>query len=160
MQHRKLQIAWSVACAVALLILSTLWIRTHYWRDTIRRPTTTQGWLLRSEAGRFGVVVHHQGVPRQVPREWCRISTPNDESQRRVLETLFPTHDGFLGFSYACTTTRSGLLAPYWAVVLFGIVILRLPQLRSAPFRFSLRTLLLATTLSAVGLGLIIWFTR
>jgi hypothetical protein len=46
------------------------------------------------------------------------------------------------------------LRAPYWSLVLVSAALAIGPWLR---YRFSLRTLLIATTLAAVVLGLIVW---
>ena len=45
----------------------------------------------------------------------------------------------------------AGFIAPYWALVTLAGIFARLP------FRFSLRSLLIATTLVAVGLGVVVW---
>jgi hypothetical protein len=47
-----------------------------------------------------------------------------------------------------------GILIPYWLPVLLIGTLSALPWL---PWTFSLRTLLIATTLSAVLLGLVVW---
>jgi hypothetical protein len=48
------------------------------------------------------------------------------------------------------------MVLPLWAVTLFMVVTSTLPWLS---WRFSLRTLLIATTLIAVVLGLIVWLS-
>jgi hypothetical protein len=49
------------------------------------------------------------------------------------------------------------LFAPYWFPVLISGVLAAVPWIR---WRFSLRTLLIATTIIAVVLGLIVWLRR
>ena len=49
------------------------------------------------------------------------------------------------------------LYAPCWAVVSFLGIAVSIPWLHWLPCRFNLRTLLIATTLIAVVLGLIVW---
>ena len=49
---------------------------------------------------------------------------------------------------------------PYWLAVLLVGMSASLPWLSLLPKRFSLRTLLIATTLLAVALGLIAWTLR
>ena len=51
-------------------------------------------------------------------------------------------------------SARYGWLLPYWVIVFSAAACASMPWL---PWRFSLRTLLIATTLVAVVLGLIVW---
>ena len=51
------------------------------------------------------------------------------------------------------------LIIPYWLPCLAAATIALLPWLKWSK-RFSLRTLLIATTLVAVALGLIVWAAR
>ena len=49
---------------------------------------------------------------------------------------------------------------PIWLTVLVTAILASAPWRWTVERRFSLRTLLIATTLVAVGLGLIVWMTR
>ncbi len=49
------------------------------------------------------------------------------------------------------------LIVPQWAVLGASTVLAVVPWMYTLSYRFSLRTLLIATTLVAVGLGLIVW---
>ena len=56
---------------------------------------------------------------------------------------------------------RYYLYVPFWLLMTFAVVVASLPA--ATPWfslHFSLRTLLIATTLVAVGLGLIAWLTK
>ena len=55
------------------------------------------------------------------------------------------------------TSLAFSIVVPFWFPILMSAVIGGLSWL---PFRFTLRTLLIATTLVAVGLGLIVWAAR
>ena len=57
-----------------------------------------------------------------------------------------------LGFTYITTEEGDYLILRHWLIALLFAVIAVIPWLR---WRFSLRTLLIATTLVAVGLGII-----
>jgi hypothetical protein len=62
--------------------------------------------------------------------------------------------NGLSGRSWCANV--SGLIVPHWfGVIVLGIIAALSWTTRSS--RFSLRTLLIATTLVAVGLGLIVW---
>jgi hypothetical protein len=54
----------------------------------------------------------------------------------------------------------NGLYVPHWFLVLLATTFATLPWIRYFEWRFSLRTLLIATTLVAVVLGLIVWAVR
>ena len=60
----------------------------------------------------------------------------------------------FLGFAYSSTSHGVFIRAPYSAVVLAAIAVSIVPWFHC---RFTIRTLLIATTLVAVVLGLIAW---
>ena len=55
------------------------------------------------------------------------------------------------------TTIEFMLAFPQWCPVLASMILAVIPWLR---WRFSLRTLLIATTLVAVVLGIIVWAVR
>jgi hypothetical protein len=58
----------------------------------------------------------------------------------------------------AMTLPGSGIFLPYWSILLMAIVVTgTLWGRQSIPTRFKLRTLLIATTLIAVLLGLAVW---
>jgi hypothetical protein len=79
-----------------------------------------------------------------------------------------PTLSGFLGLrwysSHGVRAFRELILAvPHWFAVLLSstlAVVPWIPSLRALNWRFSLRTLLIATTLTAVVVGLIGWSIR
>jgi hypothetical protein len=62
-----------------------------------------------------------------------------------------------LGFYITSGWSRFGLVLPHWFPVLLTALLATVPWLR---WRFSLRTLLIAITLVAVGLGVIVAFGR
>ena len=70
--------------------------------------------------------------------------------------------DGFLGFAFTNTSIESLLQFPFWFAVVQTTLLMLLPWLSLLPFssRFSLRTMLIATTLLAVVLGLMVWTIR
>jgi hypothetical protein len=49
---------------------------------------------------------------------------------------------------------------PYWAITLVALTFTAVPWLSLLPIRFSLRTLLIAVTLVAVGMGVVGWLVR
>ena len=57
-------------------------------------------------------------------------------------------------------TSDSRIMVPHWFLILLSALLAYVPWLRFWSTRFSLRTLLIVTTLIAVGLGLIAWAAR
>jgi hypothetical protein len=68
-----------------------------------------------------------------------------------------PTH---LGFGYLYRSGWPFIAVPYWAMILAFAIPGPALWLRKLPWRFSLRSVLIATTLVAVVLGFIVCMTR
>ncbi len=155
MGFRKLQIAWLVGCGLACVLLFALWVRSYWWSDSLYCPVTTQrGGILTSEDGRFGYSTYSPSVlinvwsarAGNVPTGWCVRSSRLSPS-RTVTPPMFSCgSDAY--FSY--------VVFPCWLPVLFSITVAAIPRFRWKR-QFSLRALLIATTLVAVVLGLIVY---
>src|SRR6476620_9350131 len=141
MKFRKLRIAWSVFWGLACVLLIVLWVRSYWWVDMVSKTTTTSsGWRVCLFSGRLSA--------RWGPG-WRPINKLHWALSRPIEETPAYPSDDVLGFSLRrgyfsipiwCAAVMSGLLAPipWW--------LSKIPWSR----RFSLRTLLIATTLVAV----------
>jgi hypothetical protein len=140
MRFRKLRIAWSVACGIICLLLIVLWVRSYRVLNSLdfsggHRFTYSRGCLFIDE--QFGV----QG-------------TRPKGSQHKLL-----------GHSVLHVVVSGGEVMPYgvgtklplWPLVVIGAVLAAAPWIRQLPWRFSLRTLLIAMTLVAVVLGAVMW---
>src|SRR4029079_2241688 len=130
MKHRKLQIAWSLVCGLAAVLLIALWVRSYWWTDTTS----------------FSEVVSSYGNLHFYQRIVITFA-PGDQPLRCY------------GYAYASDRVvitniygRSGPTIPFWVTVVPAIVIAFTPWIR---YHFSLRTLFIATTLIAVVLSLI-----
>jgi hypothetical protein len=153
MRYRKLRIAWSVACAIACLLLIALWVRSKYAADSFYGPIgRVNGFVATSRDGGLGIGISDSKL------KWLYVSRqPNAKSSIE--------YSTVLGFSVSQSTfpihrSARGLVAfrtPHWFPVLSFATLSALPWFR---YRFSLRTLLIATTLVAVVLGLIVYATR
>jgi hypothetical protein len=66
---------------------------------------------------------------------------------------------GVLGFAYYDDAPVTALITPHWHPALLCAALAVIPWI-SRSWRFSLRTLLIAMTLAAAGLGLIVAFGR
>jgi hypothetical protein len=141
MKYRKLRVAWSFAWGVMCLLLIALWVRSYSYLDTIGTPpavvTSWRGQLLA------GGSVHQT---RTSDRD-----EPGNPSLDIVLGVYVLSTMDRGDLTYTGSTSLS-LAAP---LVLLGMLTIA-PWIRS---RFSLRTLLIAVTVVAVGLGLAVYVT-
>jgi hypothetical protein len=141
MKYRKLRIAWSVVWTIAAVLLCVLWARSYSWIDVVevRKPFPPS-----AIGSGFGIVLA-RAYREPESSHWSH-STYSTRNQERMPTTL--------GFSVEPSAFELVITAPYWFVLgLTGII----AAFGCPPWRFSLRTLLIATTLVAVGLGLIVW---
>ena len=143
MRFRKLRIAWSVFWGLAAVLLIVLWVRS-YWCADLLIVSQMQGVVSTHGAVRVC------GFNLDSPTPQWMISFPE------TLEGATSADYSIFGFSYS--QSPSSLLerirVPYWFFVFLSVVAGTTPWLR---FRFTLRTLLIAMTLVAVVLGLIVW---
>jgi hypothetical protein len=147
MKYRKLRIAWSVAWGVAAVLLIALWVRSYWYNDMygiqIGRAkciaSSLRGSIVLSwdTWGKYGFLRGYSSVPASIARITDDIS--------------------WLGFRFAMLPDGIGLILPMWFCLAVTIGIASMSWLR---WRFSLRTLLIATTLVAVVLGLAIYAAR
>jgi len=149
MRFRKLRIAWSVGCGIACVLLIVLWVRS-YWRidSLFAIGSQPQFFAVGSERG----VVAVKGNPSLLA-----LLSSADWKLQRFPPGPEPPKLGFLDFYYE-TTKQQGtrLRFPIWFLVLLSAIAVATPWIR----RFTLRTLLIATTLVAVVLGLIVYFAH
>jgi|tagenome__1003787_1003787.scaffolds.fasta_scaffold20336931_2 hypothetical protein len=140
MKHRKLRIVWSVAWGLACVAPIAVWLRGY---SSAGFPAVWHGHTFRFASGNLLVDETIQSVPQ-------RISDANYELGDAT---------GRWGVTLNTTVMVPHHTVPAWSAVPILAVIVILPWL-SWSTRFSLRTLLIATTLVAVGLGLIVWAAK
>lgn len=150
MKHRNLRLAWSIAWGVIAILLIVSWIR-GYWRwDEISAFEAAPAPLtFGSVNGKF----YFYHMPRSQPDtattpliiRWVTIQSHKLSSPRY-----------FFNFD---PPTIFALITPSWIPVLICLASVPAPWVINT-YRFSLRTLLIATTLVATGLGVIVWIHR
>ena len=149
MRFRKLRIAWSVGCGIVCVLLIVLWVRSYQPSTEYRgrfQSHRNGGFGISSVDGRFGIYAWDIR-----PNRWDYL-TDNWRSAYGQRSEPY----GILGFAISRSWAR-GLLLPYWFLILFVASIGWLSWFR---WRFTTRTLLIATTLVAVVLGLVVWARR
>jgi hypothetical protein len=146
MRFRKLRIAWSVVCGIACVLLIVLWVRS-YWCDELCYWTNKNGTHTTIGAN-MGVVYFSRNKLGNgaTASNW----TYKNFTSHRLLWNHWSFWDGW--------NTRVDVGLPYWSFVLPTIVLGYFPWLPLK--RFSVRTLLIATTLVAVVLGFAVYAIR
>jgi hypothetical protein len=133
MKFRKLRIAWSVLCGFACLLLIALWARSYWWADIVAHKNLG----IMSNRGMF----YFGQDDSAATAGWFISSEPSEPND-------IGWNSDPPGQFFVC--------APHWLLALTSVAIGAASWIR----RFSLRTLLIATTLVAVMLGLIVYVTR
>jgi hypothetical protein len=142
MRFRTLRIAWSVFWGLACVLLIVLWIRSYRISDSVYHRT----WLTSSMSGAIGIVRLGPASKAPWPARWTWGTLSRDEFQ--IIKSPWHFHsDKF----------ETEVVFPHWIPVLLAGTLTAIPWLC---YRFSLRTLLIATTLVAVVLGLAVWAVR
>jgi hypothetical protein len=157
MRFRKLRIAWSVFWGVASVLLIVLWVRSYYRLEWAAMFATNSTYIQ--------VVSYHGAVGLQTinvsGRHWK--FDPMFGSDSAIVKAgkshWGPSRDGQVGFGFSRGTATTRLQFPYSFAILVSAVLWALPVWGNRR-RFSLRTLLIATTLVAVVLGLIVYASR
>jgi hypothetical protein len=155
MKYHKLRIAWSVLCGIACVLLIVLWVQSYWWTQVGSPPLTTKWsvWL-----GSYPGVVAIGVRPQLSGDDSTPLTMDADDwwlvQQLRGSPPYSSRIFGYFGYS-------GGVVAlPYWFAVFVSAISASAPWLTRLDWRFSLRTLLIATTLVAVVLGLIVWATH
>jgi hypothetical protein len=150
MKYGKLRIAWTVTWGVVALFVVFLWWRSYWTLDLISQVDSSHiQTTVGSQNGavylaHFNAYEVYKGTgnPYQ-PHAWAYHSQDANAFKQQ--------------FSWVRRPNSLNISLPHWFVAIFVALIGALAWL---PWRFSLRALLIATTLVAVGLGLIVWLAR
>jgi hypothetical protein len=151
MRFRKLRIAFSVTCGIACVLLMVLWVRSYWWCDDLIGPLgTTQSFCFWSDHGHIGISFVGEplksladGGSWAVASEWTGDVPPS--------KTVIPWLPSW--------ATENYVTFPNWYLVLLMGLSIAAPWYHWSS-RFSLRTLLIATTLVALILGAIVLAAR
>ena len=144
---RYLRIAFSATCLIACVLLCVLWVRSYRWFDQIIGPIST-----------FSVVVS-QSLNGQVLIEITDDANIVDKRERKWTWSASKLQSkwnvlGLYKLASPSLYSQLRVVFPYWFLMVLSGVASVAPWIR---WRFSLRTLLIATTLVAVGLGAIVY---
>jgi hypothetical protein len=157
MRFRKLRIAWSVGWGLVAVLLIALWVRSYRVHEWITVPLPGRQVLVWITSAQGGVRLDLYGPDHQlVGWQWMGLPLDgsfevnvNPEEGPPILRTIL--------INVSQTTSRIFLWTRIWVTVLFAAALAGVPWLR---WRFSLRSLLIATTLVAVVLGVIVHLNK
>jgi hypothetical protein len=152
MKFRKLRIAWSTLCFVACVLLIALWVRSYWYVETVLCKLSDDVLVY---AGSAPGVLGFRILPEESVEPWIVYKQSTEKWLKSVRDRwLEQTWGGF-----HIDIDNAAIMAPYWFWCVIPVTIAAAPWLRWSN-RFSLRTLLIATTLVSVILGLIVYANR
>jgi hypothetical protein len=150
MRFRELRIAWSVVCGIACVLLIVLWARSfgrdgiHYFHGTFCRTQSSNGW--------FAFTYHRP--------EYYLDATNTLQSRTGFMAQKMPEWLSSRGLNLYWSYGLFRIELPYKFLLPFAALVSVVPWMPWLRFRFSLRTVLIATTLVAVVLGAIVYAIR
>jgi hypothetical protein len=145
---KYLRIAVTALSLTASALLIALWVRSYWRLDGISMPiTTTRKIEIWSGGARVELRTAEYGGPSGPSNPWNVVSLSRKEVLDYVKAAGMKRETRYFG------QTQFGFLLPTWLFIVFSITVATAPWL---PWRFSLRTLLIATTLVAMGLGIVV----
>jgi hypothetical protein len=136
MRFRKLRIAWSVTWGVVAVLLIVLWVRSYWWEESVHYDGQTHYIFALTNWGIVRVGVTDPNPFGDNDGSWIFRRNSADAENASV----FDWGSGWLTL-------------PYWFILALTASLAAAPWIR---LRFSLRTLLIATTVVAIVLGLIV----
>ena len=142
---RGLRIAWSVWWGILCVLLIGLWVRSYWWCDSYTYVTDSYR-VIRPVSACGDVTMGYRLL--------------NSEDSLGLLSTSVGdgwTKSSFRRFYLYTYEDHVWMTIPYWAFAAFAVGLGGVPWL---PWKYSLRTLLIATTAIAVILGLVVYATR
>ena len=150
---RYLRIAFSAVCGIACVLLVVLWIRS-YQRQTTKGSRGDRITHLNSKKRLFAIGTQTGAIYLSLAHHDVRGPGRNGGW------TVNYPDSRVLGFGAYVNPLSKTLRIPLWFLTLLASLFAAAPWLHKLPRRFSLRTLLIATTLVAVVLGAIVYFAR
>jgi hypothetical protein len=160
MRFRKLlRITWTVFCGIACLLLCVLWVRSYRWADSVDGHFTEfQLFHVNSIQGQVAFLTFPKSTPLLVSKTDYRGTLKHAPIGRATGDFRTHTSHEFAGLGFSRVEPNGGIavLTPQWLLISLVAILAATPWGRWR-WRFSLRTVLIATTLVAVVLGLIVW---
>ena len=146
---RYLRIAFTAICLIATVLLIGLWVRSYRYDRAI---------------GLHGERAQHLNSQQNLITAWSKLGAIHFRVARPTnLGTEWNSHFAVpqtLGFGLLRDRSSSAVRIPYWfTMAVLGAVAI-FPWTPLFSWRFSVRTMFVATTVIAVALGAIVYSTR
>ncbi|HEY4234255.1 MAG TPA: hypothetical protein VGM76_12565 [Lacipirellulaceae bacterium] len=161
MRFRKLRIAWSVLWGITGVLFCVIWVHT------IHKSDKAAAWISDSYYFYGDAFQNWMEVsiakPKPQPAPLFRMNYPGYYYSNFVANPTPltpPIHEWHIAASTAFGTPGVEIRMPIWLGVVSSVLLAAISWLPWWSNRFSLRTLLIATTLIAVAMGLIAWLTK
>lgn len=154
---RYLRIGWTVFWLATCILLIGLWARSYWWADTLGQSVTRPGFpIATSMQGNVclgGTITINSPSLQFNARRFCR--------NTMFLTSISIDEYRFTNDKWENTVTLDGIvMAIPFAALLPTVLLAAVSPWFPWSKRFSLRTLLVFTTMVAVVLGLIVWAVR
>jgi hypothetical protein len=153
MRFRKLRIAWSVVCGQMAVLLIMLWVRSYWVIEGVEHCGRTS-----SDATGVSICSNH-GTLVFTKLTVLNNSIDSIDFTGWLYETARPEFTTKRQFDWEFSGNGFSLQFPTWLLAILIAAGSWIPWLEPK-WKFSLRTLLIATTLIAVVLGLIVYAAR
>jgi hypothetical protein len=141
---RHLRIAVTALCLTACVLLVALWVRSYWRLEILEKRTGFAAVQISSVVGR--IAIGHLDPPNAIGRSYLNVPA-GDAADWRT--------GGVSGIGYYEDGAVTAFIAPHWLPALLCAALAVIPWIARS-WRFSLRTLMIATALVAVGLGIIV----
>jgi hypothetical protein len=154
-----LRIAFSTTCVTAGLVLIVLWVRSYSSEDYVWFSLTSDRMItIHSTANRLHSSTYSLASVQNNPVWQSGIilkgrgrMTFNGQQLSRSPSRMFGMGSDF---------SSAWVQIPYWFPLVLCFAVAAIPWLGHSKFKFSLRTLFIATTLAAAALGIVVWADR
>jgi hypothetical protein len=155
MRFRKLRIAWSVVWGIIAVLLCVLWMRSYTMYDQLD-GNNFGDWQFTyaSQNGRQLLTGINQSFPVKSQYPWFHL---------RCMPADLRGGFGTWGLDWQIKAPYPAsyqVNCPHWFLVMDAALLALLPWVRHLRWRFSLRTLLIATTLVALVLEVVLYLSR
>ena len=174
MRFRKLRIAWSVCWGLLAVLPLVLWVRSYTRLDVIGFPYTGMTypahdwtWWTEVVSCRGQLAWEGSNLVKKGKSVWTWMTWPIRGGEMDFKDNSGKPLPSVLGFKYVERSPKTAqrpsqyvFVVPYYFPFLLTSSLSLAPWVRYLPRRFSIRTLLIVTTLVAVVLGLIVWAAR
>ena len=148
---RYLRIAFSATCLVACLFLIALWVRSYWWADHVVQVNGNSA--TTHVYSNLGIVGISRTTESATQNEFTNAGWRYTVRSPAGREFPLPK------FEWYWANGEISVRLPTWLPAIAFVVAATALWIRWSN-RFSLRTLLIATTLVAIVLGLIVWLRQ